>query len=165
MANKKQRVKYFVSYASRNKKLADEFLGQFKEITKPSKRYEYSCWRDRAILAGENWHEKIQEAISKCDFGLLLISPAFLGSQYIKEHELPYFLGNKGKHVMPVLLQRVSFEKHDLLGLEEKQIFRLEKPGFKEPRAYGELKKARREDFVYEFFLQVEHSLDKLFDN
>jgi hypothetical protein len=114
-------------------------------------------------LLGENWHEEIQKAIRECDFGFLLFSPSFLGSAYIKEHELPHFIGKDAKPVFPVMLRRVSFESQDLLGLKKKQIFRLQSNRFKEPRAFSEISAARREDFAYEFFLQVEKRLDKIF--
>jgi hypothetical protein len=163
MSSKKQSVAFFVSYARENKQLADKFLNLFDEQIGASKRYDYKKWQDYLILPGENWHEKIQEAIKECDFGLLLISPSFLGSAYIKEYELPHFTGKNAKPVFPVMLRRISFERQDLLGLEEKQIFRLQSNRFKEPRAFSEISAARREDFAYEFFLQVEERLDKLF--
>ena len=80
----KQPVIFFVSYARENKQLADIFLSLFEEQIGASKRYDYKKWQDHKILPGENWHEEIQKAIIKCDFGLLLISPSFLGSAYIR---------------------------------------------------------------------------------
>lgn len=164
MHKNKRTTKYFVSYARKNKQLADKFLSLFDEQTGASKRYDYEKWQDYKILPGENWHEEIQKAIKGCDLGLLLISPSFLGSAYIKEHELPHFTGKRAKAVLPLMLRKVSFERHDLLGLEEKQIFRLQSKRFKEPRAFSELTAPRREDFAYEFFLQVEKRLDKIFE-
>ena len=61
------------------------------------------------------------------------------------------------------MLRKVSFERQDLLGLEEKQIYRLESERFKKPRAFSEISSNRREDFAFEFFLKVESRLDKHF--
>ncbi len=80
------------------------------------------------------------EAIDNCDFGLLLISPAYLASKFITEKELPVFVSGE-KLSIPVMLNPVDFTRHDLKGLEKKQIFRLDYEGFKEPRAYVDCKK------------------------
>ncbi len=160
----KTEVKVFVSYARANKDLTAGFLKRFKQQTDASRRYRYSFWHDGHILAGEKWDEKIQEAITACHLGLLLVSPAFLGSQYITLRELPKFVGRRGKAVVPLMLQPVDFDRHDLKGLKERQIFRLDKD-VQKPRAYGECAAgAKRDSFAYELFLHVEKKLDKLFD-
>jgi hypothetical protein len=159
----KKEVKLFVSYARANKKLARRFFEKFCEVTAPSKRYKYIFWQDTEILVGENWHAEIQKALEECDLGLLLISPAFLGSQYITEEELPQFVGDSAKPLIPVLLQPVDFEYHDLKGLEESQIFMLETTNLGAPKAYGQCSTSQRYQFVMNLFRQVEKRLKKLF--
>ena len=95
--------------------------------------------------------------------GLLLISPAFLSSDFIIENELSYFIGSDTKPVIPVLIQPVNFKRHDLKGLLEHQIFRLDIDSFKSPRAYGECKSNRKNDFALELFNQVEARVDDIF--
>lgn len=158
---KRQPVRFFVSYARANKALALRFLGKFEEQAAPSRHYAYGFWRDGRILVGEDWHLEIQRALNDSHFGLLLISPAFLGSQYIDRHELPAFLGRGARPVIPVMLQPVDLERHDLRGLREKQIFRLDGERFKEPKAYGECSGNQRERFAAALFRQVEQRLDK----
>ncbi len=126
----KKKIKVFVSYARANRDLAVRFLQKFKEQAAPSKLYHYVFWRDADILVGEKWHDEIQDALAQCDIGFVLISPAFLGSQYIQDHELPKLLKNRGKSVIPVLLQAIDLERHDLKGLQHTQIFRLDRPRF-----------------------------------
>jgi hypothetical protein len=137
-------------------------LKKFKEQAAPSKLYQYVFWRDNDILVGEKWHEEIQVALAQCDVGLVLISPAFLGSQYIQEHELPKFLKSGGKSVIPVLLQPIDLDRHDLKGLQRTQIFRLERPRFASPKAYGECSGTQRDQFALKLFGQVEARLDKV---
>jgi hypothetical protein len=138
--------------------LANSFLEKLKIMLAPSKKHEYILWKDTALVVGESWEEQIENARDDCDFGLLLVSPAFLASKYIAENELPIFLsGDKGS--IPVMLQPVDFERHDLKGLEKQQIFRLDFEGFKEPRSYGECKKQRRDTFVEELFKAIEDKL------
>lgn len=157
--NKKD-IKYFVSYAHSNKKAATQFLEMFEEQTGAAKLFNYNRWDDRQLTVGEYWDKEIQEAIKCCEFGLILVSPALLASQYIKNKELPKFLSTDGKRCFPVMLAEVDFERHDLLGLEYLQIFRLDSPKFKEPRAFTACKEKRKEDFVRELFAQVHDWLD-----
>lgn len=153
-------ITYFVSYAHQNKSLATDFLRRLSVVLAPSKAYRYARWMDSDLILGENWHRQIQAAINVCDLGLLLVSPAFLASKYIKESELPSFVADE-KAAVPVMLQRIDFQLHDLKGLEEKQIFLFNYEGFKEPRPYAECKGLRRDDFVLELFRQIERKLAK----
>ncbi len=154
------KVTFFVSYAHRNKMLANSFLEKLSDVFAPSKRFDYVLWEDSGIEIGEDWEKQIKQAIDQCDFGLLLISPAFLASKFITEKELPAFVADAGKPFIPVMLQQVDFARHDLKGLEKRQIFRLDYEGFKEPRAYGDCKGQRRETFVLELFRAIEDRLD-----
>lgn len=136
----KKKVTFFVSYAHRNIALVHGFLEKLGDVLAPSKKYDYSLWKDSGLVVGEDWEAQIMEAIDNCDFGLLLISPAYLASKFITEKELPVFVSGE-KLSIPVMLNPVDFTRHDLKGLEKKQIFRLDYEGFKEPRAYVDCKK------------------------
>src|SRR5689334_20665395 len=46
-------------------------------------------WTDRRIKAGDDWRERIMAAIERADAALLIVSPDFLDSAFITEHELP----------------------------------------------------------------------------
>ena len=155
----KKTVNIFISYAHANQSLASRFAAQFKEFTRPSKNYHYRFWRDTDLLVGENWDREIKIALSQCDLGLLLISASFLGSKYISEIEIKTL---KQKPIVPVLLWPVDFKRHDLLGLQENQIFRLSKSGFQRPKSYGECTKKQRMEFIYRLFQQLENRLDKI---
>jgi hypothetical protein len=158
----KKKIKCFVSYARANKDLANRFMEKFREQAAPSKHYAYSFWRDTDIMVGEKWSEEIHEALNACQLGLLLISPAFLASQYIGEHELPRFLGSDARPVVPIMLQAVDLERHDLKGLQHSQIFRLDRPKFRAPKSYGECTGMQRDQFAQDLFRQVEARMDAL---
>ena len=158
----KTKITIFVSYARANRDLATRFLRKFREQAIPSKQYHYTFWRDNDILVGEKWHEEILNALRQCDVGLVLVSPAFLGSQYIQDHELPEFVKGGDKPVIPVMLQPIDLERHDLKGLQQTQIFRLDRPRFASPKAYGECSGSHRDQFALELFRQVEARLDKV---
>ena len=159
MAARKRVVRFFLSYAHENEKLAEKLLKEFRIQFKPSRRYELEIWIDRNIMVGEHWHKRIQSAIKDCDFGLLLVSPAFLGSDYIGEHELPHFVGEGKKPVIPVGLIRVDFGNHDLKGLGQHQIF-LKSGQFYENQRATEDQRA----FVHDLFLEAEKRLNQWFE-
>ena len=150
-------VKFFVSYSHDDQALADDFLLRLVRQAAPSRRYAYSLWRDTGLLVGQAWFDQILQALQDCDLGLLLVSPSFLGSQFIGQHELPQFVGGTAKPVVPVELQPVNFDRHDLKGLEQYQLFR-----FDRKRAYGSFRGEARNRFVAQLFEQIELRLDQL---
>ena len=46
-------------------------------------------WTDRDIEPGDDWHLSIQNAVDRAKVGVLLVSPKFLDSDYVKSDELP----------------------------------------------------------------------------
>ncbi|MEK6787801.1 MAG: toll/interleukin-1 receptor domain-containing protein [Pseudomonadota bacterium] len=158
--NSKKRVRFFVSYAHRNQQLAESLINKLADHFRSSKSHDYSLWMDSKILAGDEWENKILEARDKCDFGLILVSPSFLGSKFICENELSHFVGSDRTPSIPVMLQTIDFELHDLKGLEALQIFRFKGNRFKEPRAYGECKNIARDDFVLALFQDIERKIN-----
>ncbi|MBB5031480.1 toll/interleukin-1 receptor domain-containing protein [Prosthecobacter vanneervenii] len=118
----KRLVRYFVSYTRTDGDLPEKLLKELDKLFGACAEFEFKRWQDTHILPGEKWHAEIQGAIEECDFGLLLVSPAFLGNAYISEHELPHFVNGK-KLCLPVGLCRISLENHDLKGLQETQIY------------------------------------------
>ncbi len=154
----KKKVNIFVSYAHRNSDLAKNFIDEFYDFIKPSKSFEYAIWNDLELKPGDNWNEEIISNLDKSDCGILLISTSFLNSKYITKLEIPKLI-DKNKVLIPVLLQKVDFERHDLKGLEKFQIYRFNAPGFKAPRSYSELKSKRKADFISELFIKMEEQL------
>lgn len=155
----KKKIKFFVSYAHKNNDLANDFLDKLTDVLKPSRSYEYSLWKDNSIVVGSNWKNQILEARDGCDLGLLLISPAFLSSNFICESEIPHFVGSSKARAFPVMLWPVDLERHELRGLELLQIFRYQGPKSRELRAYGECKPRAREAFALEAFRAIEMAL------
>jgi hypothetical protein len=161
----KRAVELFVSWAHADAhraggRLADRLVARLQTLFAPSRRYDYRLWRDTegGIALGTSWFTEIEAALDTCSGGLVLLSPALLQSPFIRDHELPHFVGGAAKPVLPVLLHPVDFARHDLRGLEAHQIFRLEN------RAYSQLtSNAQRERFETTLFLAIETRLDRLF--
>lgn len=75
----------FFMYASEDAAYRNEFEIHFAQL----KRDGYvEPWYDGQIKPGEDWDEKIKEALTQADIFLLLISPAFMNSNYIWNVEL-----------------------------------------------------------------------------
>ena len=157
----KRIVRFFVSYARRNKRRADEFLERLEEQLRPSKQYDYRLWRDTGILPGEDWDREIHAALDESDLGLVLVTPTLLTRDYVLREELPKYVGHEAKPVIPVLLEPVDLARHDLHGLEAHQLFSLDGP--RGPLAYADCRDDRtRRRFAEELFRQIERRLDKL---
>ncbi|PZN69060.1 MAG: hypothetical protein DM484_30465 [Candidatus Methylumidiphilus alinenensis] len=151
-------IRYFVSYAHKDKILKDKLLNPLKQLLATAKDYCFKAWDDGDLLAGEDWHDKIRSAVDYCHFGLLLVSPAFLGSEFIKDHELPAFVSHDlavpetEKRAIPVALKPILFDGiMDLKGLEKLQIFHN-----KNGKAFHDLNSDRtRDEFALELFQQI----------
>jgi len=78
----------FVSYSH-----ADEtWRERFETMSKPmSLAIAIEFWSDKRLKAGK-WEEQITAAMHKAEAAVLLVSPAFLASDYIINKELPYFI-------------------------------------------------------------------------
>ncbi len=151
-------ITFFVSYAYADKRLPDTFVQYLNEQRLPSKHYAYTLWRDTAILVGQNRHAEIQQALHACQAGLLLLSPAFLASTYIRQDELPRFLQPAGPPILPLLLKAIDMQRHDMQGLAPYQMFsRNVQQAF--AACTTDLARSR---FAASLFAQIEEHLDRL---
>lgn len=161
-ASSKRVVRYFLSYAHDDGKLPDKLLTELDKQLRACKDFTFRRWQDTDILPGEKWHEEIQKAAKECDFGLLLVSPAFLGSKYISEHELPLFVSG-AKPCVPVGLCRIDFGNHDTKGLSESQIYLHATPNGRTRKYFADCTGKQAADFALGLFTQIKARLSKLF--
>ena len=158
----RRKITLFLSYARRDTNI-EEFLTELKALLATSKSYEYLIWKDNVnVLAGEDWNTKIQSAILECHLGLLLVSPKFLGSEYITQQELTKFVEDKRKPIIPVLFHAVDFDRMDLKGLGSFQIFALDRRGVRVP--YGKCGQ-KKLDFLSNLFTELEERINSLLSN
>lgn len=161
----KRRVRYFVSYTRADGDLPDKLLAELDKLFSACAEFEFQRWQDTHILPGEKWHAEIQKAIAACDFGLLLVSPAFLGNKYIREHELPQFVNADDKICIPVGLCQIDLENHDLKGLEASQIYLHVPPSGKHGKPFDHFTTAKTKTaYAYTLHKRIIERLKKSLD-
>lgn len=157
----KRPVRVFVSYAHQAEKpkaldLIDRLARRFRSCV----GYELTFWMDRDQHL-DNWKPQIERQLADCDFGLFLLSPGLLASDFVRDVELPAFActaQRSGKPCAVVGFAPVSAKHDDLRGLDDKQIYRL--PIGKGLRDYIRLESDKRADFVDGLYLKLIETLD-----
>jgi len=106
----------FISYAHADNESPDpasRWLDRLRQHLRPLE-FEaiIEAATDRDIGPGEEWHQKIQADLNRAGAAVLLVSPAFLASEYIRDSELPVLLRrarDEGLRIIPVLLRPCGF--------------------------------------------------------
>jgi len=108
----------FISYAHTDNQSPDpqkRWLDRFVEFLKPLVRQENATLcSDQDIKIGEEWHEHLQAHLNGAKAAVLLVSPAFLASNYIADSELPIIWRNAVDHgvrIFPILISPSLFER------------------------------------------------------
>lgn len=66
------------------------------------------AWSDNDVEPGEDWHHTIQASLDQAVATVLMVSPAFLNSDYINNSELPVLLKNaqqRGVTILPLIVR------------------------------------------------------------
>jgi tetratricopeptide (TPR) repeat protein len=98
-------VKIFVSYAKQDQNYLNALAMHLQRLKKSGL---IQTWSDQDILAGSNWRNEVDYHLINADIILLLISPAFMASEYLYEVEVAYAMKRhmQGEaRVIPIILR------------------------------------------------------------
>ena len=122
-SNKMKKVKRFISYSHEDAIYFEKFKKLLETVIKSDKKgtFDISIWTDKQILAGEDWHDVIQDKLKDSEFAILLISNDFFGGEYIEKQEYAK-AKNQNKLIIPVELTPV-IDRNQFEGLGKIQWF------------------------------------------
>ena len=107
----KKPIEILFSYAREDEKLRDELE---KGLSVLKRQNRIVCWHDRQISGGDPWEQAISSHLDTADIILLLVSRAFIASDYSNRVEVRYALERHEKgevRVIPVILRQCDW--HD----------------------------------------------------
>lgn len=101
-------LKLFYSYAHEDAGIRDR-IDQHLDLL--ARQNLIVGWHDRRIVPGSEWNQEIGDALAAADIVLLLVSKAFMDSDYVNEFEIPQAMhahdGGDVK-VVPILLEELE---------------------------------------------------------
>src|SRR5690348_13814703 len=101
----------YFSYSHKDEALLDE-LDMHLSMLK--RQYLITGWHDRLIESGEEFEPKIMQRLNSASIILLLVSPAFLASDYCYEKEMMRAMERyeQGEaRVIPIILQPCNWHR------------------------------------------------------
>ena len=101
-----QRASIFLSHSSKDRRFVER-------IARVLDAHKLSYWySQRHIVGAQEWHDEIGKALARCNWFVLVLSPAATKSKWVK-HELLYALEHrpyKG-HILVLNLKKAKFKK------------------------------------------------------
>jgi len=102
-------IKVFVSY--RRTAVDAQYMADILEFLKGLKKEGISFWTDQELRLGDRWDSEIKQNLAESDIALVLVSQAYLDSDYCINTEINSFLERKVT-IMPIMLLPCEWERH-----------------------------------------------------
>src|SRR5687768_13132586 len=96
------RTKVFVSYSHGDRDWMDRLKLHLAVL---ERRGLLDVWSDMRIEVGAAWEDEIESALTQARVAVLLVSPAYLASAYVWDHEMPRIMAHQkaGMRVVPIV--------------------------------------------------------------
>lgn len=94
------RTKAFISYSHKDERWKNRLMTQLAVLEFEGLLH---VWADTRIAAGEDWYQRIQNAMDDSRVAVLLVSPDFLASRFIRNEEVPCLLQRHAQNGMVIL--------------------------------------------------------------
>lgn len=110
--NKMIKKRIFISYAHDDVKWLNILKTHLKSLQKYVGGFDY--WDDQRILTGDRWKEEIEKELHSASAAILIVSPAFLASDFIENDELPPILEKaetQGTSIFPIIARKCIFPR------------------------------------------------------
>lgn len=104
----------FVSYSHQDRVWLDRLRTHLAPLLRKG---ALQVWEDSQLQPGSRWRDEIRQAIAAAGAAVLLVSPAFLASEFIASHELPRLLAaarKRGCRLFWVPVAASLFEETEL---------------------------------------------------
>jgi hypothetical protein len=111
----------FVSYAREDRLWLDRLCRHLRPLVRNGK---IEMWHDQMIAPGKKWVEEIEGALSVSSVAILLLSSAFVASDFIHTHELPRIAkgaAREGVVILPLVVGHCLIDEIQYIG--EIQLF------------------------------------------
>ncbi|MBT3045590.1 MAG: toll/interleukin-1 receptor domain-containing protein [Candidatus Thiodiazotropha sp.] len=110
------RDRVFISYSHAN----PEWFRRL-EIQLAGLRERLEVWSDEDIPVGTDWFPRIQSALDRTKVAIMLVTPEFVASEFIRAHEVPKILEAAKRGDLTLFWILVSDSHYDQIGLDDKQ--------------------------------------------
>lgn len=96
----------FLSHSDRDRQFVEELVDMMR-------RHGLRVWYSRSnVLGGQQWHDEIGEAILRCDWFVLVLSPNAVGSTWVKKELMfSFYLKHLENKIVPLLHQSCDYKQ------------------------------------------------------
>jgi len=95
----------FISYSHNDEIWKDKLIKHLKVLQRQNM---LNIWDDRQLKAGDQWFEKIKNALNEATVAVMMVSADFLDSNFILSEEVPVLLKKRereGLRIVPIIIK------------------------------------------------------------